>query len=81
MRVRQSEDSGAVCGNSEPAEGSKAADRPDARLRCPLQSAQGTAPQRHVPHTKVQPVRVHVSDQLVQQDIFFQNELVCTFLY
>lgn len=40
----QGEDIGAVCRNSEPAEGSTPADRPDPHLCCPLQSAQGTAP-------------------------------------
>lgn len=38
----QSEDFGAVCGNSESAEGSTPADRADTRLCCPLQFAQGT---------------------------------------
>lgn len=41
--VCQGEDTGAVCGNGEPAKGSTPADYPDSPLCCPLQSAQGTA--------------------------------------
>lgn len=49
--LSQSQDAGAVCGDSEPAEGSTAADRPDTRLCCPLQSAQGTTPVSMRPDT------------------------------